>query len=173
MTHAPLSYCANHPDRETNLRCNRCGKLICSKCAIHTPTGYRCEECLRGQQKVFDTAQSQDYVLAFLVAGLLSYIGSLLASRIGFFTIFLAPAAGSLIAEAVRRVVNRRRSPALYRVAVVAIGVGALPALLPPLLFIFLGGGLGALFSLIWPLLYLAVASSTAYYRLSGIRTGR
>ena len=36
------TYCANHPTVETTLRCNKCGKPICAKCAIRTPTGYRC-----------------------------------------------------------------------------------------------------------------------------------
>ncbi len=40
--------CANHPERETGLRCNRCGKPICSQCAVQTPVGYRCRECVRG-----------------------------------------------------------------------------------------------------------------------------
>jgi MFS family permease len=168
-----LTYCENHPDRETSLRCNRCNKLICSQCAIQTPTGYRCEECVRGQQKVFNTAQTQDYVLSFAVAAILSYIGALIASRIGFFTIFLAPAAGTIIAEAIRRVVNRRRSKQLFQVALAGIVLGAAPFLLFPFLAIFLGGGLGSLFSLLWPGLYLAIAASTAYYRMSGIQLGR
>ena len=36
------TYCANHPGVETSLRCNKCGKPICAKCAVRTPTGYRC-----------------------------------------------------------------------------------------------------------------------------------
>ena len=52
---APV-YCANHPGVETSLRCNKCGKPICAKCAIRTPTGYRCKECVRGQQRIFETA---------------------------------------------------------------------------------------------------------------------
>ncbi len=37
--------CANHPDTETYLRCNRCGKPICVRCVIQTPVGGRCREC--------------------------------------------------------------------------------------------------------------------------------
>ncbi len=168
-----LSYCENHPDRETSLRCNRCNKLICSQCAIQTPTGYRCEECVHGQQKVFNTAQTQDYVLSFAITAFLSYIAALIASRIGLFTIFLAPAAGTIIAEAVRRVVNRRRSKQLFQVALGGIVLGAVPFLLFPFLGIFFGAGLSSLFSLLWPGLYLAIAASTAYYRMSGIQLGR
>ena len=168
-----ITYCENHPDRETSLRCNRCNKLICSQCAIQTPTGYRCEECVRGQQKVFNTAQTQDYVLSFIVAAFLSYIGARIASSIGFFTILLAPAAGTVIAEAVRKVVNRRRSKQLFQVALGGIVLGAAPFLLFPFLGIFFGSRIGSLFSLLWPGLYLAIAASTAYYRMSGIPLGR
>lgn len=166
-------YCANHPDRETSLRCNRCEKPICSSCAVLTPTGYRCQECVRGQQKIFNTAKAQDYVFAFLVAGVLSYIGALLSSRIGFFTILLAPAAGSVIAEAVRRVVQKRRSRTLYQIATGGVVLGALPFMVFPLLFVFSGGGLRGLLSLLWPALYLSITASTFYYRLSGISITR
>jgi hypothetical protein len=173
-------YCANHPDRETSLRCNRCNKPICASCAIQTPTGYRCEECVRGQQKVFNTAKAQDYVFAFVVGGLLSYVGAFIArfiGSIGFFGFFLlilfAPFAGGIIAEAVRAVVQKRRSAALSRVATAAVVLGGLPFLLPPLLFILGGNGLAGLFALIWPLLYLALSTSAFYYRLTGISINR
>lgn len=173
MTEASLLYCKNHPDRDTSLRCNRCNEPICSQCAMQTPTGYRCPECVRGQQKVFNTAKPQDYVLAFLVASILSYIGALIAARIGFFTIFLAPFAGTVISEAVRRVSDKRRSKSLYQTAVAGIVLGALPFLIAPLIIIFLGGGFGALIGLLWPGLYLFIASSSAYYRMSGIQVNR
>ena len=39
--------CATHPDVETNLRCGKCGKLICPKCMVQTPVGARCKQCAR------------------------------------------------------------------------------------------------------------------------------
>ena len=48
---------------------------ICSECAVLTPTGYRCKECVRGQQKVFDTARWIDYPLAIVIAGVLLLSG--------------------------------------------------------------------------------------------------
>lgn len=173
MTESAATYCANHPDRETGLRCNNCDKYICAECAVRTPTGYRCRECVRGHQKVFDTATGADYVLAFVVAAVLSAVGAYLAARIGFFTILLAPAAGSLIAEAVRIVTGRRRSPALFRTAAVAVGLGATPFVVLPLAYMLAGGGFQAIFALLWPLLYASFASSTAYYRLAGIQMKR
>ena len=164
-----LTYCEKHPDRETGLRCNRCGRYMCVPCAVLTPTGYRCVDCIKDQGKVFDTAELQDYVIAATVAVVLSWIGAAIASRIGFFTILLAPAAGSVIAEAVRTAVRRRRSKQLYQVVAIAIVVGSLPILIRSFLF-FLAG---SVFSIIWPAVYTFMATSAAYYRLSGISIRR
>lgn len=166
--------CYNHPDRETMLRCNRCDRPICTSCAVLTPTGYRCKECVRGQQKVFDTAQWIDYPLAFVVAGVIAFIGSIIASYLGFFTIFIAPIVGVVLAEAVRWVVRRRRARLLFQIATAGAVLGALPLFLIALFGGLLGGRIGGvgLLGLIWPGVYVFLMASTAYYRLSGIRIG-
>lgn len=167
-------YCANHPQTATTLRCNRCNKPICTKCAVLTPTGYRCRECVRGQQKAFETARWYDYPVAFILAGVLSLLGSLLASRLGFFIIFLAPIAGGIVAEVVRFAVGRRRSKRLFILATLGAASGSLLIVLSLLLPFFAGlvigaGGLGFLLQLIWPVVYAFLVTSTVYYRLGGI----
>jgi phosphoglycerol transferase MdoB-like AlkP superfamily enzyme len=164
-------YCANHPSRSTLLRCNRCEKPICTECAVLTPTGYRCKECVRSQQKIFETALPKDYIFGILTAGILSLIGSLLVGMVGFFVIFLAPAAGWVISEAVRKVISRRRGKLLFRLVAAATALGALVNLLPLLLMLLLGNmNIGILFAVIWPVVYAFIATTTVYYRLSGIR---
>ena len=166
----PILYCANHPTIETSLRCNNCDKPICPKCAVLTPTGYRCKECVRNQQRVFDTAEWIDYPLAFAVAGVLSYLGSRIVSYIGFFTIFLAPIAGMLIAEAVRFVIRRRRSKNLFLISAIAAALGSLPVLLVLIIGSLVGfGGFIALLPLLWQGLYTFTVTTTVYYRLRGI----
>jgi hypothetical protein len=164
----PTTYCPVHPNRETMLRCNRCERPMCNECAVLTDTGYRCRECVRGQQKVFNTAKPQDYVLAVLVAGVLAFLGSYIARFLGFFTFFVAPIVGMVIAEAVRTVIRKRRSKQLYQLAAAATAVGALilpgMALLSSLAF----GGF-SLFGLLWPAIYAVMVVSSMYYRLSGI----
>jgi len=170
--------CEKH-GTETGLRCNRCGKPICGKCAIRTAIGYRCEECIKGQQKVFDTSETQDIFLAPAIAGILAFIGGLIVPRFGFWSIFIAPVAGTIIAEVIRKVINRRRSKEVFKAATIALVIGGLlPALWPLILNVFLGGGLiqGLLFSgfrLLWQGVYVALAASTAYTQLSGIRLGK
>jgi hypothetical protein len=166
MTTEQATYCEVHPDRETGLRCNRCNRLMCAECAVRTPTGYRCKECIREQSKVFDTAQAQDFVFAFVVAGILSYLGSWAAQFVGFFLLFIAPAIGIGIAEAVRRVVNKRRSKELFFTATAGVVIGGVINFLPILIF----GGLGAMVGLIWPAIYVVLAASSFYARLSGIQ---
>lgn len=179
-TYTP-TYCAYHPKREANLRCNRCDQPICTECAVLTPTGYRCKECVRSQQKIFDTAKPVDYVLAFVVAVALSYVGSVISSYLGFFSLFIAPVAGVVIAEAIRWVVRRRRSKALFQLATAGTVLGALPHLVTALFgliaFSAIGGrqglggvAVGGLLGLIWPVAYVFLAASTVYYRLRGIQ---
>jgi hypothetical protein len=165
-------YCYNHPKRETHLRCNRCERPICPSCAVLTPTGYRCKECVRGQQKVFDTAKWWDYPAAVIVAVVLSAIGSYFVGLTGFFTIFLAPLAGMGIAEAVRFVVRRRRSRNLPTFVAVAVFVGGIAFVLFRFVLALLVSsqfGLSSLLGLLWPAVYAVMATSTAFYRLKGI----
>jgi hypothetical protein len=171
----PTLYCANHPHVATALRCNRCEKPICSKCAIRTPIGYRCRECVRGQQKSFDTAKGIDYPLAFVLAGVLSLVGSFIVPRLGFFTLFAGPIMGMVISEVVRFAVRRRRSRYLYWVATISAGLGSLPLIIIYLLSALLqssqgGFGIGYLLPLLWMGLYTFSVTSTVYYRLKGIQ---
>lgn len=163
-------FCYNHPQRETLLRCNRCERPICTECAVLTPTGYRCKECVRGQQKIFNTAQWFDYPLVIVIGGGLALAGSLLVSFVGFFTLFIAPIVGVGIAEAIRWVTRRRRSWWLSRSALIATAAGAL--LLPVLSLVagLLRGGGFSLWGLIWAGAYALLCTSSMYYRLTGIQ---
>jgi uncharacterized membrane protein YhaH (DUF805 family) len=172
MTDAsPKIYCANHPTVETSLLCNKCEKPICSKCAILTPTGYRCKECIKEQQRIFDTAMWHDFPLIFIVVAILSYLGSLIGGwisvRFGFYIIilavFLAPAIGGVIAEIARRITGRRRSKKLFILAVIAAIVGCIPISLQLIQHFYL-------FGLIYQVMYAVLMTSTLYYRLSGIK---
>lgn len=173
MTEQPTTlYCANHPNTETFLRCNRCEKPICSKCAVQTPTGYRCRECVRGQQKAFETAIWYDLPLAFIVSVILSFLGSLIASSFGFFVLFIAPIVGTIIAEAARLITRRRRSQRLFQLVAIGALVGSLPLPLMNLASIFFlstGFNLG----IVWGGVYAAMVTTTSYYRIRGILFSR
>lgn len=170
MTETPQPFCTNHPTVETSLRCNNCEKYICVKCAVKTPTGYRCKECVRNHQRAFDTAQVTDYIFGALVAAFVSGVASFLISLIGnisFFGWFLvaaaAPTAGTIISEAVRLVTGRRRSRTLFMTIYIAMVAGALPVALVQLSSF-------NIFGLVFQGIYLFISVPTAYYRLSGIQ---
>lgn len=181
MTDSPLTpqYCYKHPNVETSLRCNRCERPICSRCAIHTETGYRCKECIRGQQKVFDTARWYDFTIAIILATGLSFLGGFLSTFLGFFAVLLGIGAGIGIAEIVRVAIRRRRNRLLFKLVAVGIFLGGLLPTLPRLIQsisilitdnsspIVFGG---FIFSLLWILAYSLIAAFTCYYRLSGLQ---
>jgi len=166
-------YCANHPNVETTLRCNRCEKAICARCAVKTPTGYRCKECVKSQMKIFDTAVWYDYPFGFAAAAVLSLIASSLMSVLlafigiffGVFILFVAaPTAGVIIAEGARTAVRRHRSPSLFITILAGVVFGALPSLLVNFFFDF------QLLPLIFQGVYLFLAVPTVYSRLSGLQ---
>ena len=68
-------FCANHPTVETMLRCNRCSKPICTRCAVQTPVGYRCRECVGQQQAAFYSGGLFDYVIGGFIGLILGGIG--------------------------------------------------------------------------------------------------
>jgi hypothetical protein len=170
---APV-YCANHPGVETSLRCNKCGKPICARCAIRTPTGYRCQECVRGQQKIFNTAGWVDYVLGFITAAVLSFLAGWLvilisgiAGLFGWIIVVIAsPTAGMIIAEAVRFVTRKHRSRSLFITIAAAVVVGVLPVIIFQM-------STGNFFSLIFQGIFLFIATPVVYTRLSGIQLNR
>lgn len=172
MTSSPSTlFCVNHPNTETMLRCNRCNDPICAKCAIKTPTGYQCPQCVKKHQKAFDTSTAIDIPIGFFTAAILSAIASVLVSFVGFLGFFAwfaiiagAPTAGVMIAEGCRTMTGRRRSSLLFKVAAAGAILGALPILL---------FNLGNLMGLIFQLVYLVLAVPALYTRLSGIQLFR
>jgi hypothetical protein len=173
MTESTTLYCYVHPTRETALRCNNCERPICAQCAVRTPTGYRCKECVRERQKTFETAEWYDFVFGFIIAAVLSAIAAFLVTLIGgigFFGWFLiaagAPTAAVAIAEGVRRATNRRRSRALFITIAIGIVFGALPVILIQVLR-------GDLFGIVFQVIYLIIATPVVYTRLSGIQLFR
>jgi ABC-type Co2+ transport system permease subunit len=161
---ADTLYCANHPQTPTSLRCNKCGKPICTRCAVLTPVGYRCKECVRGQQQVFETALWYDYVVAAIIAAPLASVAGVLVVQFVWFVFLLAPVVGGTIAEVVRWAVRRRRGRYLGLAAAAAFVVGCLPI---PVVMLFSSRGLGT--GLLWVLIYAVMGASTVYARLRGI----
>lgn len=165
------TFCTNHPETETLLRCNKCGRPMCMKCVQRTPVGYRCKECLGQQRAGYYTATTLDYIIASIIATVLGAIGGFGMSLIGFWliAIFVGPIAGGIVSEAIRRVISKRRGRYLAPVSCVAFVIGALVILFAPYLPVALAGRPELVVRAIanigfW--IFLALAVSTLYARL-------
>jgi membrane associated rhomboid family serine protease len=44
------NFCYRHPDRQSFVLCQRCGRTICGECQTPAPVGVICPECMREQQ---------------------------------------------------------------------------------------------------------------------------
>ena len=124
-----VTYCAVHPDRETSLRCNKCNRYMCPECAVQTPVGYRCKQCVRQQEDKFFNASEWDYIIVFAVSAILTGIGAAIVSAIGLpllFILILGLPIGGVIAEATLRATQRRRGRRSNVVAVSGVVVGGI-----------------------------------------------
>jgi hypothetical protein len=172
-----LPSCTYHPNRPTSLRCNRCGQPICAQCAVRTPVGYRCKNCVREQQRIFDTAYWYDFPVAFLAAALVCGVGSILSSFIGFFILLVAAFAGSIAARAVQWAIRHRRNRYLWLAAAAGGIAGCVPIMIPTLVMALISygqvgaGGLLALGTgLLWPGGYMLIAVGVLIANLKGTR---
>lgn len=163
---API-YCANHPGRETGLRCHRCDKPICYECAIKTPVGQICSDCYKSARAKYYNGEVYDLpigiAIGFIMGGLIGALSYLFLGRIpflGFIIAFVAgPAAGGAVAEVIRRGLRRRRAQGMKPGATVAFVVGFLAVG-------FFLVGFPTLFFFWSALLLGALAASTLYARL-------
>nr|WP_290667841.1 tetratricopeptide repeat protein [Ardenticatena sp.] len=132
-------YCTVHPDRETMLRCNRCGRPMCVECAVRHPVGMRCRECVQETRSpVYRVAWTQ-VVLAFVAATAAgvgaAVVYSLVSGLFWLLVFFVAPALGTGVASVVERVVPGKRGRALQLTTVAGLLAGV----------VLLGLGIGML----------------------------
>jgi hypothetical protein len=164
----PQMFCANHPDRETLLRCNRCEKPICLECAVQTPVGYRCKECVREHQNIYYNALPKDDWIAlgisFLVAAIATPLIALLFGIVNWFffqlmiAVFIGGTAGASLAQIIRQAVKRRRSRNMrwFALAGILLGIVVGAAVL----------GFAPLFMIpVWLFAGLAIASCLPFLR--------
>jgi hypothetical protein len=125
------TFCEVHPTVETGLRCNKCGRYMCTRCAVKTPVGYRCRQCVNKQQDAFYSATTRDYVLAAIVALVIGVPAAWICSRSLFIMIFASLPIGGFIGEIAHRVSGRRRGRYTWMIVVGAIVVAALVSAVP------------------------------------------
>lgn len=120
-------YCANHPNTETLLRCNKCAKPICIQCTVQTPVGGRCRECANVQRLPIYQVGLGPLALA-LVAGILVafVLGGLCLNVGGWFLLFLSFIPGLAVAQAINWATGYKRGREVQIVAGVSLVVGTI-----------------------------------------------
>jgi apolipoprotein N-acyltransferase len=157
--------CFNHPQRETMVRCGKCGRPICVRCMVSTPVGMRCREC--AQLRRLPQFDVDARLLAGSAAGGLaaSTLVWLLITYVPYLSFFAAIAVGFAVAAAMSPLAKRRTSRPLEVAAVIAVAGGFFIAHFAR--FALLGGLPfdlhGATISIVLPL---ALASFVAVVRL-------
>ncbi len=172
-----IHYCAVHLDRETSLRCNKCGRYMCSDCAVPTPVGYRCKECVRGVEDKFFNATLADYAIVFTVSAVIAAVAAGIARLIGLpllFAIILGLPLGGLISEICVRALRRKRGRYTGEICTAGIVVGGLIGLAIAVLSRVSGAAISsiplelifqAMFSQFGPLLLIGLAAFAAFGR--------
>jgi len=121
--------CATHPEVETNLRCGRCGRLICPKCLVQTPVGVRCPDCAKIKRLPTYQVSTRQYLIAsgagLGVAMLTGFVWALIWNAIPFLLLSLLIAAGIgyAIGEVISLATNRKRGPGLQAIAGISVVV--------------------------------------------------
>ncbi len=159
----------------TTLKCAKCTRPLMVKDARQTPVGYVCPNYVKGRIASAYNAGPQHYVVAGVIAlvmGVIAGFALSLVSNVGFFGFilmtFVGPAAGGIIAEAIRiplKKMGKARGQYIWLVAAICVGIAASPFLLLPALLALLSGSLSFIGSAIG-LYGLAVTIATLIARL-------
>lgn len=166
----PVEHCAWHPQRETVLRCARCGRPMCPSCARRHPVGLRCRQCAKETRSPLYRVSPRGYVLGALggLAAAVAAAGAAFAAFTwigGFFQLFLAVILGSSlgtgIGDVVGRAAGRKRGRGLMAVAAGAVVLAV--ALVAATVWQFVGLRAVPLLGFV---VYAALASSAAAARL-------
>ncbi len=168
----PEDNCTYVADGPTTLRCSKCNRPLMPKDAKRTPTGYVCPNYVKARVATFYNAQPVHYAIVAVVAlvsGIAAGFVLRLVGTIGFFaiilTLFVAPAIGGIVAEAIRRLLKGIRGQYFWAVAGAALAVGAAYFTVLPLIALLLAGSPSFIWALI-PLGGLALAVSTLAARM-------
>lgn len=118
--------CINHPDRETLLRCGKCGQPFCTSCLVQTPVGLRCRPCANIRRSpIYDVSTPR--LLWAATAGLASAVGGgiVFFAVVGALALWLSWLYGIAIGEVVSWAARHKRGPSLQVVTGLCIALGA------------------------------------------------
>ena len=127
--------CAYHPNMPTRLRCNKCGKPVCTRCVVTTAVGQRCRDCARARPivtyeidaSILVRALGAGLVAALVVGGAWGlWIDAGLRRSPYDWSFWFALLLGFGVAETVSWAANRKRGVNLQLVAMGCVLLGVL-----------------------------------------------
>ncbi len=116
-------FCYRHPDRETYVRCGRCDRPICTRCAMQGPVGFRCRQCGRPARDPL-TSFTPRQVAAGSAIALAGGVATGLASAIGFLGLCIGLLAGGFAADRARRATGYKQGPLMLGIVFGGIALG-------------------------------------------------
>ena len=119
--------CYRHTKVETFVSCGGCGRPICPKCMISGPVGMRCRDCASLRSTSLYKIAPGRLILAIVGGLIVGAIGAQVVSMASFFSLFIAPIYGGIVAEVVLRASGHKRGTILEVVAVGSIVLGFVP----------------------------------------------
>ncbi|HET6351039.1 MAG TPA: hypothetical protein VFG89_02765 [Coriobacteriia bacterium] len=141
-----MARCSYHPDVETEMTCQECGKPICPKEMVLTPVGYKCPEDARPKRSQYTFVKPKQLATAVGVGLVAGVGGGLLLGAVSWGGLLLGVLWGMAVSEAVRRASGGHRGAAVGVVASASIFVG------------WLAGSFTGGFSLLTAIIAIAVA---------------
>ena len=102
---------------------------MCPDCAVPTPVGYRCKQCVRQHDDKFFSASQNDYVIIAAASSIISAIAAAIVLQIGIpslFLIFIAIPLGGFVSEIGLRLTQRRRGRQSANIAAASVVIGGL-----------------------------------------------
>ncbi|MSQ15396.1 MAG: hypothetical protein EXR50_05990 [Dehalococcoidia bacterium] len=137
-----VTFCDQHPEVETALRCGKCGTPICPRCVVQTPVGGRCAKCANLKKLPIFEVHTKDYTKAVGFAVPTSLALGLIWALLpfgGYFSFIVSGGVGYALGEVVSVGANRKSSIWLKVVAGIAVVICYISASALPL-FISLAG---------------------------------
>lgn len=161
-----MSHCYKHPNAETELRCSKCEKYLCDKCACVTTVGYRCRECAHEKSVVYSVPVPL-MVGSSVLGAACGFAASYFVSHSGtFFVLFLGAIIGSGVGELLYRVMGRRASPVVGAITALGFLAGVVFEPIRTVLRESANGGSPGFVVDAWGIIFAAIAGGAAWLRL-------
>lgn len=142
----PIKPRCKAPDDDMMLRSIRSGRLLCTQCYVHTPTGYIGSEEAKASDDRYFQGTTNDYVisagiifgLSLAVCTIAMFLGGVMGGWFAWIIAFMiGSGSGTFIARTARNATGRRVGRQSSAIAIVAVGAAAL---LAPTVYYFIQG---------------------------------